>query len=200
MKKNKPLWNHNYAYHGWIAGIVGTRKHILDVGCGNGMLAMFLRKEDNEILGIDPSGPSVQSARERNTYRNVSFQQTAFEDFDASDRKFDAVIFVASLHHMNMRDAVCRAKALLAKNGVLIVVGLAKPSTLLDWVVEAARIIPSKMITAMKHNTSSEELHVDVSYDFPTMNQVRQLCREQLDGYSLRYGLHYRYLLTWENK
>ena len=179
--------------------MIGKRNSILDVGCGDGTLALYLRTDDNDILGIDISDASIQKANQKNTYSNVSFVRTTFEDFQANNRHFDAIVFVASIHHMEMVNAIDKAKKLLAKQGVLIIVGLAKPSNLFDWIVELLRIVPSKIISLIKNNTTSEELNIDVSYDFPTMNEVREVCKEKLDGYSLRYGLHYRYLLTWEN-
>jgi len=100
---------------------------------------------------------------------------------------------------MDMANAIDKAKKLLTKNGILIIVGLAKPSSLFDWIVELGRIIPSKIVSSIKKNTTSEELDIDVSYDFPTMKTVRQICKEKLCGYTLRYGLHYRYLLTWKS-
>ena len=200
MKDEKAPWNHNYAYHRWVAEKIGNRNRILDVGCGDGTLALYLRTPDNEILGIDISDSSIQKANRKNEYDNVTFAQTTFESFQANGKKFDAIIFVASIHHMNMTEAVHKAKKLLEKTGVLIIVGLSKPTSLLDWAIEAARVIPSKMISSLYKNITSEELEIDVSYDFPGMNEVRRLCREHLSGYKLRYGLHYRYLLTWENK
>ena len=199
MKPEKAPWNHNYAYNRWVSAKVGHRKRILDVGCGDGTLALYLRTSYNDILGIDRSASSIQTANTKNAYDNTAFIQTTFEEFQANGKRFDAVIFVASIHHMDMADAIDKAKKLLEKNGVLIIVGLATPSTLLDWIIEAARIIPSKIISSIRGNTASEEMAIDVSYDFPAMNKVRQLCREKLCGYTLRYGLHYRYLLTWEN-
>ena len=199
MKNTKTPWNHNYAYHHWISQKVGKRSRILDVGCGDGTLALYLRTPDNNILGIDVSDSSIQKANSMNPYDNVAFIPTSFEDFTANGTKFDAVIFAASIHHMDMTEAIDKAKKLLEKNGVLIVVGLSRPSGLLDWVIETARIIPSKIISCIHKNTTSEELNIDVSYDFPGMDEVRRICREQLCGHKLRYGLHYRYLLTWEN-
>jgi len=199
MKNKEKSWNHNYAYNRWIAKMIGNRNNILDVGCGDGTLALYLRTTDNDILGIDISDSSIQKANKKNIYRNVSFIQTPFEEFQANNESFDAIVFVASIHHMDMIKAIDKAKKLLAKNGVLIIVGLAKPSSLFDWIVELARIIPSKTISIIKKNITSEELEIDVSYDFPTMETVRQICKEKLCGYSLRFGLHYRYLLTWEN-
>lgn len=199
MQNGKTSWNHNYVYNRWVTKKVGKRISILDVGCGDGTLAQYLRTADNNILGIDISDSAIQKANKKNSYSNVSFLQTTFEDFQENNKKFDAIVFVASIHHMDMINAIDKAKKLLTKNGVLIIVGLAKPSSLSDWIVELARIIPSRIISVIKKNTTSEELNIDVSYDFPTMNEVRQILNEKLCGYTLRYGLHYRYLLTWEN-
>ena len=192
-------WNHNYAYNHWVSEKIGKRNRFLDVGCGDGTLALYLRTSNNEILGIDISNSAIQKANKNNSYSNVSFLQTTFEDLQENNRNFDAIVFVASIHHMDMANAIDKAKRLLAKNGVLIIVGLAKPSSLFDWVVELARIIPSKIISVIKKNITSEELDLDVLYDFPAMKEVRQILNEKLCSYTLRYGLHYRYLLTWKN-
>ena len=192
------LWNHNYAYNRWIAKKIGSRKRILDVGCGNGTLALFLRNDDNYVLGIDPSERSVRRANEQNMYSNAAFILTTFEDFQPNGQSFDAVIFVASIHPMSMVEALEKAKSMLEENGILIIVGLAKPSNFFDWVVELLRIVPSRVVSAVKQNATSEELDMEVSYDFPTMGEVRRIAGRVLPGHTLRYGLHYRYLLSWE--
>ena len=196
----KKPWNHNYAYNRWISNKIGSRKRILDVGCGNGTLVLFLRNDDNYVIGIDPSERSVRRANEQNMYSNAAFVLTTLEDFQPHGQSFDAIVFVASIHHMNMFDAIKKAKSMLAENGLLIIVGLAKPSNFFDWVVELLRIVPSGILSAVKKNTTSEELGMEVSYDFPTMGEVRRICKECLPGYKLRYGLHYRYLLIWEKR
>ncbi len=200
MKKEKKPWNHNYAYHKWIAKMIGGRKRILDVGCGDGTLARFLGAADHTVLGLDPSTVAIERANAQNTCDNVAFAQAAFESYDFGGQVFDAVVFVASLHHMDMAEALAKAKTLLEENGVLIVVGLTKPSSLRDRLVEAARVVPSWVVSTAKKNVTSEELEIDVSYEFPPMDEVRRICGELLPGYAIRYGLHYRYLLTWEKK
>ena len=200
MKDKTVPWNHNYAYNGWISKMVGKRSKILDIGCGNGTLAMILRTPENHILGIDPSYSSIQKANNHSAYDNVKFVQTTFEEFDANGDKFDAIIFVESIHHMDMLNAVEKAKKLLEQNGVLIIVGLAKPSGFIDWVVELIRVIPSRIISMIKQNMDAETMDIDVSNNFHTMGEFRLICNDNLFGHTIRYGLHFRYLLTWEKK
>ena len=169
MTRQRQIWNHNYAYHRWISKNVGNRKHILDVGCGNGVLSRYLSTAENHVLGIDPSAVSIQTAIKNNEKSNVSFLQTTFEDFQSDGKRFDAIIFVASMHHMNMEDAIEKAKKMMDENGILIIVGLSRPSGVFDWVLELARIVPSKLISAIKRSTSSQENHMTHPSAVPPM-------------------------------
>lgn len=117
MQSGRTSWNHNFAYNRWVAKKTKNRINILDVGFGDGTLAQYLRTADNNILGIDILDSAIQKASKNNLYSNVSFIQTTFEDFQANNEKFDAIVFVASIHHMDMANAIDKAKNLLAKNG-----------------------------------------------------------------------------------
>ena len=73
------------------------------------------------MTGIDPNVtatlPTIQSA--------------TFDDF-SPDQLFDTIIFVASLHHMDTRCALIKAKNMLRPGGQILVVGLARNSSLMD--------------------------------------------------------------------
>ena len=129
---NSPsYWNHNAAYYPWVAAKTRGCRRVLDVGCGNGELALLLARDGRSVTGIDPSGECITAARARAGSGSVRFVCTSLEGFDA-EGPYDAVVFVASLHHMDMRGAIARAKELLAAGGVIAVVGLASPSSVLD--------------------------------------------------------------------
>ena len=193
---NKPsFWNHNSAYYPWIASVTRGCARVLDVGCGNGELALLLARHGHVVTGIDPSERCIAQARARAEGDGTRFVCASLEDFD--DGPYDAIVFVASLHHMNMRVALEKAKALLASEGVIVVVGLASASSVLDRAVDVLRVVPSWVSSRLHRMRTSEELGVLTSYDLPTMAQVRRLAAELLPGATIRYGLHWRYLLVW---
>ena len=190
------FWNHNAAYYDWLKRETASCASVLDVGCGDGTLCAYLDNGRKAVTGIDPDEGCIQTARSRGC-ANAEFLCADFAAYPF-DRGFDAVVFVASLHHMEMRRAVQKAKSLLHPGGSLLIVGLAKPSSVLDCAVEALRVLPCAVSSRLKHMKTSEEQSIPVSYVFPTMNEVRRTARELLPGAKLRYGLYYRYLLKWE--
>ena len=169
---------------------------ILDVGCGDGSLAFFLDDGTKGIVGIDPDHHCIERASSVNDSGNLQFRCCGFENF-TPDMRFDAIVFVASIHHMDMAESLQKAKSLLSPSGKLLIVGLAAPSSITDWVLAAARVIPSKVISALHHMQTTEELGIKTSYKLPLMKDVRIIAKQELPGARIRHALHYRYLLEW---
>jgi 2-polyprenyl-3-methyl-5-hydroxy-6-metoxy-1,4-benzoquinol methylase len=198
MMHSPPYWNHNTAYYRWIDRRVSDAGRILDVGCGDGSLASCLDGGGRTIVGIDEDECCIARARAAVDSPNVSFLCAKFEEY-RPEEPFDAVIFTASLHHMNMREALKKAKGILFPGGRLLIVGLAKPSSIPDHLLELLRVVPSGLLSALRSIRTAEEAGVPTQYEFPPMSEVRQAVRDLLPGASIRYGLHYRYLLEWRN-
>lgn len=195
--KEPSYWNHNTAYYRrirkWTAGCAS----ILDVGCGDGSLIAYLDDGVRRLTGIDVDESCVSRAiRENGGTANIGFVRGDFCDYDTDDR-YDAIVFVASIHHMDMTDALTKAKALLAEHGTIIIVGLAEPSNVLDHVVEILRVLPCGIISALRGMRSSEDLDIPVSYRLPSLRYVRDVASALLPRARMRYGLYYRFLLTW---
>ncbi len=186
-------WNHNTAYYGWVKKNTLGCKDILDVGCGDGSLVRFLDDGKRKVCGIDVDRDCVKRAVGASGGRFVCGQ---FETYEF-ERKFDAVIFSASIHHMDMEKAIIKAKSILKTGGVILIVGPAKPSTAFDWTIEGMRVIPCAVMSKIRHMKSSEENNVPVSYKLPKMNEVRVIAGRMMPHCKIRYGLYYRYLLKW---
>ena len=188
------FWNHNAAYYPWIRKQMdkSAAKSVLDVGCGEGSLARYLASPGREVLGIDPAMENRGGEGEGVSFRRVSFQELVLPP-----GSLDGVVFVASLHHMEAEGALRKAKELLKPGGLLLIVGLASPSGPGGWALEALRVLPAWLGTALHRVRSSEALGLDVYYALPKMAEVRALVRRELPGAKLRSGLYYRWLLRW---
>lgn len=197
--KKPDYWNHNTAYYGWIGEQLRGCTEILDVGCGDGELCRCLVEKDRRVTGIDPFPACIREAEKAGSDASIRYQTTGWEEY-APDGTFDGITFVASLHHMDMIPALQKAKTLLTPGGKLIVVGLAKPSSAADRIIEVLRVVPSAVSSKLHRIRTCEDANVPVSFAFPAMDDVRAVIRSMLPGAKLRRGLHYRYLLTWEKE
>jgi 2-polyprenyl-3-methyl-5-hydroxy-6-metoxy-1,4-benzoquinol methylase len=194
------FWNHNAAYYPWVRRQLDRSgaKRVLDVGCGEGSLARYLAAPGREILGIDPSEEAIALARSKTGEgAGVRFLPVTLEGLDAPPGSLDGVVFVASLHHTDGEGALRKARELLKPGGLLLIVGLASPSGPGDWALEALRVLPAKLGSALHRERSSEALGLIVNYALPPMGEVRALVRRELPGAKLRSGLYYRWLLRW---
>jgi 2-polyprenyl-3-methyl-5-hydroxy-6-metoxy-1,4-benzoquinol methylase len=60
---NREYWNHNTAYHPWLIDIAAQHSgDVLDVGCGDGLLAQRLAPVSHSATGIDPHSAAIQRA------------------------------------------------------------------------------------------------------------------------------------------
>ncbi|MFY9825559.1 MAG: class I SAM-dependent methyltransferase [Thermoanaerobaculia bacterium] len=92
----------------------GSRR-VLEVGCGDGRLAVKLRETGHEIVGVELSAEAVRSARAA----GLDVRQADFLSFE--EEPFDAILFTRSLHHVaRLTAAVTRAWELLKPAGLLL--------------------------------------------------------------------------------
>ena len=193
----RDYWNHNTAYHPWLVAIAAEhRGDVLDVGCGDGLLAQRLARVSRSVTGIDPDPAAIGRAVDRlASLRHVTVSQAGFEGYQAGERRFDLITFVASLHHMDLRSSLAKARDLLTPTGEIAVVGCSANRTVHDW-VWAAMCVPAARIGSWLH---SEMRNIGVVVREPQegLDDIRQAVGEVLPGASVRRALHYRYLLRW---
>lgn len=134
--KHDDYRNHNTAYHPWLVDLASRhRGDVLDVGCGDGLLAARLAAVSRSVVGIDADPTSVRRASQRlQALDNASAELRPFADLEQAERSFDLITFVASLHHLPLRDALGKARQMLRPAGELAVVGLSANKSVADWV------------------------------------------------------------------
>jgi len=92
-------------------------RHVLEVGCGDGRLAAALVADGWRVTAIDQNVEAVRKAQSR----GVAAIRSDWPDYSTDDR-YDAVLFVRSIHHIvDLQGAVDRAAELLRPDGRVIV-------------------------------------------------------------------------------
>lgn len=190
-------WNHNTAYHPWLLDIaIQRRGNVLDVGCGDGLLAQRLAPASRTVTAIDPDPAAVDRARQRVArLPGVSVTESAFDTFDPGSQRFDLITFVASLHHLDTRAALVRARTILNPGGTIAVVGLSANRTVRDWIWSAA-CMPVVRIGSWRHS-EVRDIGVAVADPRENLDEIRRVAGDVLPGAVIRRALYYRYLLRW---
>ncbi|MEC3920106.1 class I SAM-dependent methyltransferase [Nocardia sp. CDC160] len=188
-------WNHNIEYHSFVAAAVAGAKNVLDVGCGEGMLARRIRRTGAEVTGIDLDPHSIDLAREQSPEGDITYLQANFLDHPFAPESFDAIVSIATLHHMDTVKALTRMKDLLRPNGTLALIGMARNTFPADLPWEAAALLTSFKDRLFR----SQWAHPSpVVWPPPeTYAQARRTASEILPGVHYRRHILWRYSLTW---
>ncbi|WP_369828492.1 class I SAM-dependent methyltransferase [Mycobacterium sp. E735] len=202
LRAHRPhdYWNHNAAYHGWLVDIAARhRGDVLDVGCGDGLLARRLATVSRSVVGIDADPTAVERAIDRlQSTDNASVLLARFEAFAAEPRSFDLITFVASLHHLPLRETLQRAREMLTPAGELAVVGLSANKTVADW-AWAALCTPAARAGSLLHG-ETRNIGVAVADPRESLQEIRRVSADVLPEATIRRGLYYRYRLLWRNR
>lgn len=194
----RDYWNHNVAYHRWIARAVPREAHdLLDVGCGDGRLARALAGPGRRVLGLDPDAAMLERARELSAgIAGLEFRKTDFGACDLQSASFDFVCFLASLHHMDQAAALARARDLLRPGGRLVVVGLARNANRREQAVSGL-CAPFAWFADLRPDFLGRPEGMAVLEPEAGWAQTRALARRVLPGVRYRRRLYFRYSLIW---
>lgn len=100
-------------------------KHILDVGCGDGVLAVELARRGARVTGIDPSFDMIAAARERAAKqgKSVTFEIATAAALPFEAESFDAVTAVTVLCFIDDPGAGPKEMARVLRAGGRLIVG-----------------------------------------------------------------------------
>src|SRR5262245_14012710 len=91
-----------------LAHLPAPPARVLEVGCGDGEVAVALARAGHDVTAIDPNAPVGEI-----------FRRKTLEEFE--DRRFDAVVASLSLHHVvDVPAAFDKLDSLLRPDGVLV--------------------------------------------------------------------------------
>jgi 2-polyprenyl-3-methyl-5-hydroxy-6-metoxy-1,4-benzoquinol methylase len=98
--KAEDLKRLNFIYSN-IEDAIGENGKVLDVGCGNGNISLFLGQKGYNVKGIDISADAIKVAKERNPYEHVEFEVRPAEELRDNGERYKAVVCSEVLEHLD---------------------------------------------------------------------------------------------------
>ena len=107
-----------------LVGNVGGRK-VLDVGCGDGELALELAKRGAVVTGIDASAAMIDAAKRRAVQHNadIMFQVATAQQIPFAAEQFDVVTAITVLCFVEDASPVFREIARVLRPGGRLIIG-----------------------------------------------------------------------------
>lgn len=98
-------------------------RQVIDLGCGEGVIAQALTEAGFQVTGVDPAAEAIERARRR--VPGARFLCTGAEALPDDLPPFDAAFFVNALHHVPepaMATALLGAVAAVRPGGIVVVI------------------------------------------------------------------------------
>jgi SAM-dependent methyltransferase len=205
-------WDHNAHYHRWLLRqLPRSPAQVLDVGCGQGLLARELAARTGHVDGIDRSAAMIAQAQSRYP-PDGRLRWITGDVLDPGlplvPGGYDAVTALSSLHHLPLPAGLARLASLVRPGGVLAVVGLYQPSTVADYALEPVTVTANWAVGAAlalrrrgRLDPAGESLpdheHMPVLDARDTLPEIRAAARELTPGARIRRRVFWRYTLAW---
>ena len=197
-------WSHNDFFHSWILRrLPQHRGRALDVGCGRGELLARLAGRFDTALGTDRDEGMRSVAQQRLTGRTNA--QVVADDLPEVQGRFDVITMVAVLHHLDTPAALIDVRRLLAPGGRLLVVGLARPESVIDHSWDVANLLINPVIGLVLHPRAVREAPA-TGPAFPvkdpeeSLTALRRVFDDVLPGTRVRRRIGFRYTAEWEQR
>ena len=101
-----------------------SKKNVLDIGCGGGLISESLAKKEAKVTGIDENICSIKQAKEHAKISSLKIKyinQSLDSFFNKNKKKFDLILCLEVLEHVdNVKKTLDKINKLLNQGAILI--------------------------------------------------------------------------------
>ena len=194
------MWNHNNHFHNYLLRQLPRKvNRVLDIGCGLGVFAQKLAERSELVEALDLEKAILEEAQTSRFAPNICYRQADFLEANLSEGSYDAIVSIASLHHMDLETALTKMKVLLRSSGKLLILGLYRETTILDYLYSSISVFLN-LIYLNWHRASI----VPSTKTAPTLpaqlsiGQIKTVANTLIPGFRLQRHLFWRYSLFWQ--
>lgn len=196
-------WGHNNYYFSFLLNqLPSSGQKVLEIGCGTGEFSRILADQGWQVCAIDLSPNMIEIARSKSS-SNIDFQVADVLHWGFPIEEFDAIVSIATLHHVPLELLLPKFKSALKLGGKLIVLDLVESEGIdrlrdiiavpLNWVYENLRnrgIERSReAIKAMREHLATDK--------YLTLSQAKKIYSRFLENVHIRRHLFWRYSAIW---
>ena len=98
---------------------VDKNMHVLEIGCGTGLLTNELKHSKAHINAIDISPDLLSIAKKKIKSENIKFSLDNAYDLNFNNECFDTIIGSSILHHLNVKKALAEFYRVLKPGGTI---------------------------------------------------------------------------------
>ncbi|MCG7633157.1 class I SAM-dependent methyltransferase [Gordonia McavH-238-E] len=196
VRKEGAVWNHNIHYYNKALDAAPTNtRAALDVGTGDGLLAIRLAEKFPEVTGIDSDAESIARARS-SAPADITWITGDVLTYKLPEAHYDLVVAVATVHHFpELAVGLERLAELAAAGGTVVVIGCARSSSAYDF---ACDLVGTAQHQVLSRTRGFWQHNAPVRMQFPhTFGEVRQIAAAVLPGMKWRRLPLWRYSITW---
>ncbi len=200
-------WNHNSHYHNFLLKQLPSQcKTVLDIGCGTGEFSRLLAKRADKIIAIDLSPNMIEVAKENSKqYTNIDFQVADVLRWEFPREQFDAIVSIATVHHLPVKQLLPNLKAALKPGGKLVILDLLEHKNLQDMLSDFIAVPLNWLFQTIKNRhiqispEAAEAMREHLRTDnYLTLSQARQIYKSSLRKAKVRKHLFWRYSVVWD--
>ncbi len=98
-----------------------TNAHVLDIGCNDGALLDFFKKERCKTIGVEPTDAAKDASKKHKIYNNYFEKKVAIK-IKKKFKKIDIITFTNVFAHINdLNKLLKNLKILLSKNTIIVI-------------------------------------------------------------------------------
>ena len=194
------MWNHNIHFHHYLLlQLPNQIDRALDIGCGLGLFTLKLAERSKLVEAIDVDREILNEASIQHPASNISYQYADFLEADLAKDSYDAIVSIASLHHMDLEAALKKMKSLLRPSGKLLILGLYREATITEYAYSAISV-PLNSIYSIWHRkpTTISSKVASICPARLSLKQIQIVINEIIPGCYFQRHLFWCYSLIWQ--
>lgn len=198
-------WNHNSHYHRFLLEQLPSKcQTVLDLGCGTGEFSRLLAHRARQVTALDLSPNSIQIAQQRSQqFNNIVYQVADISRWKFPAEHFDAVVSIATVHHLSIEQLIPQIDTALKPGGVLIILDLLEHHSSTDILYDAIAVPLNWWLLKVKRVSTPTEQEAAAMKEhlrtdrFLNFSQVKQIYSDRLKTARIRRHLFWRYSVVW---